>query len=297
MLAGGFDAAKSPITQQGKVIYNCRRDDVDLNDRRQNAPIDFQLRNSDDVFTIQIRDACLAKRLNNQTYVAHSDLMVTGCTNGMRNRYETRHERLYNSIDRLTKNLPLHKDEANAYLRMILDEGCMEEYTFAGFANTRCLYDSTSANHEDNFTVQLGGMMTVINTGADTMSAGDLVYWSIRPKANTSQRSASNAPRYARTPGQPQGKEQVVLLPLGNPVDTTTSSLNVKNFDEHFDACLLEIMNGSLSDPVKVETIKKLAEFKLMSHETKQKRVIGRALSSSEPGKPFDILIGRYAVS
>lgn len=283
----GFGANRNPITPHGRVVYNAKPDMVDYKARMAAARASGM--SDSDFMTIKRHEPCLMKsRTQPVRHFNHNDLVVTGCING---------------ID-------------------FVDSGGIAEspytqYRFAGIAQSECLYDVANSWVSDELTVQVGGLTTVHNTGDLMIFAGDFVIWEIPGTAT------ETLPR-PRIVGQPKGKKLVGLKSLKH---TIFSDL-VKRVelyinpdpdpnapDPDVDRLVSNAMHKSMLDKLKAEALKRLpafdkltvAPFKGMSlmaattlvcnemNRELKSRIIGKAMSTAEPGKQFDLLIGKYA--
>lgn len=271
----GFGANRNPITPHGRVVYNAKPDMVDYR-ARASAAAKVMLPDHE-FMTIKRHEPCLMKmRTKPIRYFNANDLLVTGCTNGIGND---------------TEKL----------------ESAYSGWRFAGIAQSECLYDTQNNWVSDELTVQVGGLTTVYNTGDAIVHAGDFVMWEVfDEKANSDK-------VYPRVVGQPKNKRLVVLKSLKPilPQETTIDVMQYIMGNEPLPVVLK-------SNPVLEEMGKKLkAKGDIYAHPTtKEKldpsiqaallaeaavreiksRVIGTAMSTAEPGKTFDILLGKYAL-
>ena len=138
----------------------------------------------------------------------------------------------------------------------------MADIEFAGVACNRAIYDPRDNHNEEGLAVQVGGLQTIYNTGDTEIYAGDIVLWD-QPYVFKSGEGVLNHPQMRYSPGTPRIKRVFA-----------TKKLDQRALQEEFKK------TNNIYD----------ALFSL------QRRVIGKAMSTSKPGQPFDILLGHYCI-
>lgn len=125
---------------------------------------------------------------------------------------------------------------------------------------SRALYDPSNHANEEMLAIQIGGLQTIYNNGNGDIYAGDLVLF-----------------------------------------DKPLAAIHIKHPDYRKDGLRKKIPgvpHEKLLFSVKRFNIKEFAGESVDANERHriQQHVIGRALSTSKPGQPFDIILGRYCV-
>jgi len=273
----GFGANRNPITPHGRVVYNAKPDMVDYRSRMKSASMEGL--GDTEFMTIKRHEPCLMKmRTKPMRHFNTNELLVTGCTNGI-------------------GSSPAKLDSVYS------------GYRFAGIAQSECLYDTANNWVSDELTIQVGGLTTVYNTGAEMIHAGDFVMWEVFDESEAGGRM------YPRVVGQPKNKRLVVLKSftpmvveettediwkyifgpnnqppavLSNPVHKTTASL-IQNTAKNNIAM-------PKTGPYAGKAVG-LAAALLVQEVTREakSRIVGKAMSTAEPGKNFDVLLGKYA--
>ena len=159
------------------------------------------------------------------------------------------------------------EDAQNANTLQERVELVRDRLEFAGIASNRAIYDPNNNANEEGLAVQVGGLQTIYNNSDQEIMAGDIVLWDM-PKLDSVHGRPIN-----RFPGVPHEKKLFATVPYKSDI--------LKNQ-------LMDMCNANGSE-VAVSQFLKL-------HNTVQRRVIGKALSTARPGQPFDILLGRYCV-
>ena len=133
----------------------------------------------------------------------------------------------------------------------------MPELQFAGVASNRANYDPSNSTNEEMLAVQVGGLQTMYNTGTKAINAGDIILWDL-----------PEGPPPKRIPGVPRDKKLFQTVSYKSAAAVAVAA---------------EVTKGDLQGFLK-------------AHHELASRVIGKALSTAQPGKPFDILLGHYCV-
>jgi hypothetical protein len=238
----------NPVTEVGRVVYNAKRDSVDLRKRRRDRgynlyPQDHPANkhtNAAEAFSVHKHDLCLmyerpSKRrtgLSNDTDVhvfSSANNMKTDCT--------------HDKIQQVRKQL-----------------------TFGGIASNPARFDETNTHNEQGFASQFGGLTTIVNTGPETIKAGDFVMWDI-PSADALPDT------YGKWKHAPKGKALFLTLPY-------TYGVEKIEVEQEIQQCA--------GDVEKICNV-----FRTRSKEN-TRRVFGRAMSTAKPNASFDILLGNY---
>jgi hypothetical protein len=255
-------ALVSPITHAGRVVYNAQRDWLETRHRRRRTTGKAKNIYRDGKFgeaachTIQQFE--LTMRNSTSRYLqwapTDTDVRVFSCANGMRITEEDQHPFGKKGIHGLNE-----QDYARFQLL------ARDKMQFGGVASNRAIYDPHNNANEEHLAVQVGGLTTIYNTGSERITVGDVILWDM-PALD-----AAGAGPAVRIAGVPKGK----LLFATAKMDPATS----------YDKELAEykiLYNGG-GEPKPWLVMNRL-----------HRRIIGRAYSSAKPGKPFDILLGRY---
>jgi len=136
------------------------------------------------------------------------------------------------------------------------------QWTFAGFARNDAMHDAHDSTRDNSiFACLIGGIKTTYNTGTDAIHAGDKIVWDI-PRSGNDRRHID-------------GIDDDKILPI-----LRTYKINPPNPDS------LDLSGNAT---------KKLTQlYRTLAKETE--RIVGTALSSANPGEPFDIKIGSYCL-
>ena len=159
MTDGYFDltqdatTGRQPITNAGRVAYNLRLDQDDLEDRKSRGPKDSLwpgLNTEDRSQWVLTRDICLAYKRRAGRRQGDGMMTVFSTLNGAGRAGQTHRE-------------------------------FIESVSFAGLAGGQgAIFDTTGKNPRyPEFAGVLGGLMTVMNNGTDRISNGQKVYWDI----------------------------------------------------------------------------------------------------------------------
>ena len=260
----------SSITSQGTVKFNAQRDVVETHRRKrykktnlnkQSAAGTFapfaQASRQDDVFTIMPRELCL--RWMTPTTHKHmhgdSDVNVFSSANCL-------------FLDKATAGSELSQAKDDAAKVQVL----RRQLEFGGVAVTRAVF-STDQRTDDQMVVLFGGSTTIRNTGHAPIRSGDYVQWDL-PLQLTSDGTVSiyESPRSKDAP-----KEKLLFQTKPfRESDCDVTAEDIRTLENA--AYNKDSLNGVLRNR--------------FYHN--RRRVFGRALSSAEKGKEFDILLGRY---
>lgn len=178
--------------------------------------------------------------------------------------------------------------------------------------------DAGNPNQKDSVSIMVSGSTSIYNTGPQRIAAGDLVVWDLPKRTDRAQRGV-NTPA-----GVPRNKALFVTLPLDARDDDSAACARAtlrEILDEAAgvayrgeedqrvakrarrdldpDMALVsqtyKIMAQSLNEdnvPNARRAVHNFVESVLLQMNAKlNRRIIGRALSSAEPGESFDILL------
>jgi hypothetical protein len=128
----------------------------------------------------------------------------------------------------------------------------------------------------------MGGLATIYNTGPEIIHAGDIVMWGL---PTTKASGNGGPPRFAyKIAGIPREKMLFATLKYKE----SDVAVTKENKDEIRRECA---RNDGACNPAQCETV--LTKI-LQNKYDRRRRVIGRALSSAKPAKPFDLQLGHY---
>ena len=94
----------------------------------------------------------------------------------------------------------------------------MEDYTFAGVVRSKSVRSPAEADGvgpivDEFFTIAIGGLVTMLNNGDNSIHAGDEVYWDVLEDAKSDRSGAFKAPRFVikkvGTPASPDVTKRV----------------------------------------------------------------------------------------
>ena len=262
----------NPITHAGRVVYNARRDFLETRSRKHGVKRGRTLVYANDKFgdpenhTIQQYELCMRnKRRKYQKWTpSDTDVQVFSSANGLQLTSEQQDEmpgegrNVDNQADRVAK--------AEASLQ------------FMGIASNRAIYDPRRNANEAHLAVQVGGLQTVYNTGDKTIYAGDIVLWAM-PTLD-----AAGFP-VRRIPGVPREKKLFATVPY----EPETDLARALQKERAAGAAGLGAGGGGAGiEPNYKSMARALSSI--------QRRVMGKALSTAQPGDPKDILMGNCLV-
>jgi hypothetical protein len=247
----------NPITHAGRVVYNAQRDFLDTRTRKRHRG----------EIAVYGEDHACEKPGDDEhfTIQQYEVCMRKKKTRYLHSKPNDTDISCFSSLNGITLPKKLMQDahgtkKSDALRRQAL----YDTLEFAGIASNRAIYDPNNNANEEGLAVQVGGLQTIYNTGEGTIKAGDFVMWQL-PDTDKSNFTP------VRVPGVPRTK---VVVPV--------VAFNPENLASEFAA-----LKAAYSGDGKA--------FLLVLHNL-QKRIIGRAFSTAKRGKPFDILLGHYAV-
>ena len=177
-----------------------------------------------------------------------------------------------------------------------------ESVAFMGVAMSRALHDSrNAARNEEDCTVQVGGLCTILNNGGDNIKAGEWVAWDypepdmfLQASATAGDNLVANENAYREpTLGTPHTKCQFRVRSYNEMLKAMTTpkkSCDKNRLGQGEDAIELGFMIGTKAelhmDVFKAHKILRRIEG----------RIFGRAMSSASRGEPVDILLGAHCV-
>ena len=154
-----------------------------------------------------------------------------------------------------------------------------KELAFTGIASNRAIYDPNNNANEEMLAVQVGGLQTIYNTGMEDIKAGDIVVWDM-PRMDEDDSGAIKSNAIAKRP-LIAGVNRSKLLFRTRPL----------NKDNDLRAAVKAACKGGSANPSNKEV-----DDVLKALSDARERVMGKALSTAKPGKPFDILLGHYCI-
>ena len=247
-------AVTNPVTQQGIVVVNARKDSYSIASRIDS---DRGTRHTDEDFHVLTHELAFTHSVDYREELGEESVGIVTSSNGILDIPDIESEAGFNKVfeERLSgtpSTLPVR---------------------FVGVAATRALHDSyNSVNNEEDCTVQIGGMCTVLNNGPRSISANDWVMWD----TPTTKRD--------RVYGAPDTKAQFTVDSFSYIKDNHDELL-----DDWHDA-----PNGLNAKMLIVSMAMSGMPFpQIFSTEN---IVIGRAMNNSAPGAQLDILLGAHCM-
>ena len=281
-MSSGFDlpGITNPITHVGRVVYNAASDHQEIHRRKQYARRGSSSRRTqiyedrvldDENFTIQPYELCM--RNTNSKHVSapnDTDIYVFSCANGMHAPAAAEGAvadaiapdavdvaAVIMCVAAVASGVVVADDETPKTKTNNARKRKMPELQFAGVASNRANYDPSNSTNEEMLAVQVGGLQTMYNTGTKAINAGDIILWDL-----------PEGPPPKRIPGVPRDKKLFQTVSYKSAAAVAVAA---------------EVTKGDLQGFLK-------------AHHELASRVIGKALSTAQPGKPFDILLGHYCV-
>ena len=272
----------SPITQSGRVVINARKDTYSIDKRMR----EITTHDEDNTIGWGGSDGIADENFS----VLPHEIAVYDCVR----MYESRLAR-EESVAVITSANGL---DVNNW--QINDEA--EGVAFMGVAMSRALHDSrNAARNEEDCTVQVGGLCTILNNGGKDIKAGEWVAWDYPEPdmylvpTETATNTVPNGQMYRpATLGTPYSKCQFRVRSYNEMVESITNP--EKDCEMHrMKSGQAAEASGFLFAPSKLEL--KVDVFK--AHQVLRKiegRIFGRAMSSASQGEPVDILLGAHCV-
>ena len=167
----------SPITQSGRVVINARKDTYSIDKRMR----EITTHDEDNKIGWGASDGIADENFS----VLPHEIAVYDCVR----MYESRLAReesipVITSANGLTANNWQINDDA-------------EGVAFMGVAMSRALHDSrNAARNEEDCTVQVGGLCTILNNGGEDIKAGEWVAYSVEVKKQHASYRRACALRY-----------------------------------------------------------------------------------------------------
>jgi hypothetical protein len=202
---------------------------------------------------------------------------------------------------------------ADKLSNVIIRQKLRDMFTFVGVATTPL--DYTNTNNKDNLALQIGGSVTIYNTGGSTIRPGQRIIWDVPALDGT------NNVRKRNIRGEPQSKRLFVVQPLEDALAEarlTTSADGSNDFVNTLHKCnphTTALAPGAPADAgatgddtyhlsnlwtqMKNAGTALEAEYATKAYNRAilhmfnavHSRVIGIALSGAAPGDQFDIML------
>jgi hypothetical protein len=170
------------------------------------------------------------------------------------------------------------------------------EARFVGIAATRALHDSyNSVSNEEDCTVQIGGMCTVLNNGRYPVTMNDWVMWDTVLFVGPGEDDFGGEQVY----GAPKSKEQFTVLSANwlsnNYEDLRTDVAPSRGGSEAQKVAALERLHGLGHNAIKIIMHKGESDqgYERMAH-VQSNVIFGRAMNNAQPGAQLDILLGSH---
>jgi len=296
----------NPITQSGRVVLNARKDTYSIDRRVRKIS---QASNTADV---EIGWGAHDGVLDENFSVLTHEIAVYDCQRDFELRL-TGGE----SVPVITSANGLNMEAWNF-------DGTEESVSFMGIAGSRALHDSrNAARNEEDCTVQIGGLCTIVNNGGAPITVGEWVAWDF-PEPDyyvTSTHSpVHNEPQYEPILGTPFSKRQFRVRGYNAFLQSLLQG-NMRNDHAHRSTAqyYADEDNAEVRECDK-ERISSLAQSQHVLHELTEDakikgtfslqtqgllqatamtrklegRIFGRAMSTAQPGEPIDIFIGNH---
>lgn len=301
-LALGYTSdLRTPITHVGRVVQNARVDDHEYTSRKYTQEADSntnqRVLNWDGQEVLGNGELMHVSRFSvllknkHDSFIANwngdTDLRVFDCSNRMQSIIKMESELLKDEFSKL--------QAADARWRLAaLTE--MQKVEFGGIAATdgsQVGYDPRSMGGEPReLAAQFGGLTTIINTDVDPIHAGDCIVWYL-PRQHLRGAEKNNygtsTSSYQRKNGLPMGKQMIGVRSLQKEL----ADPKFKAFCNGPIFAAENMLNTSTGD------IAGLAPMAMEEYNMRcmfpYHKVIGRAMSGADSGKPFDILLGNYS--
>ncbi|MBE36497.1 MAG: hypothetical protein CMI16_13235 [Opitutaceae bacterium] len=316
-LALGYTSdLRTPITHVGRVVQNARIDDYEYTSRKYvnntngnnhseegSCRVTWggdQVLGNGELMHVSRFSVLLKKK--SDSFIANwngdTDLRVFDNTNCMQQEFKMP------PLVQYELQTAIRDAENTVWTLTALVE--MHNLEFAGIAATdgsQVGYDPRALGGEPREIVsQFGGLTTIINTGKDPIKAGDCVVWCLdgdhvaKSHATMSNgfsghllqprqlgRPSTHQAQYAKKNGLPRNKQMICVRSLQAELDDDKFKAFCR---APIDAC--QALGGDR------HSADAMAEYQNRCMFPYHK-VIGRAMSGADQGKPFDILLGNYS--
>lgn len=270
----------NPITKSGRVVYNVCLD-LDHARWRGKPPTSRYLEVphcspvvNDNVLTVMPHEICLQQDQSQfkrgfTRSVNDTEVQLLSCLNGLK-----------------TKSSNIQGVRAEAQRRKI-----RQTLKFGGVAATDAQYSKHKFKPIANdamFVSQFGGLCTIMNTGTDTIYAGDYVVWDLpnKPNEGTGLIGCKEKQLVITRPHRPQAMSTASIQYMVENNPDLDNELN-----RHIGS--IQGMNGVIDNTTKGHMAAGVGC--VLDHILEERsRVIGRALQIAKTGETFDLLLGRY---
>lgn len=240
----------SPITPQSAVVVNGQFDRIShaarLTTKSQTA-----------VFVYDGTDDSLFTPCKHELAIMNMDPMTTG-TLGRGSPYGVNDPDLRVLTSANALSLSLHSGDVRTEREKKRD--MRTKVRFIG-VNLTYMPADRALRANNAMSLQIHGMVTIINTGMHQIEIGDRLVWDLPPFSKSTTRDSSGKPY-----GTPDNKKLIQVVPYKNA----------------YEDMLTETHNKT---PVDVR----------MMHDELRYRVIGQAMGRARPGQSFDMLLSQQA--
>ena len=175
---------------------------------------------------------------------------------------------------------------------------------FAGISNTAYHYDSKYADlQKTGLALQLGGVVSIINTGDQNIRQWDKICWDLPAETVTRGRQYAGIDKRAlAVRSVPYDASNYITFEncvnmLERNGDNIVASRQIGNTCKAFCANFKQFINdlqGGGTDVEKFKKMKHLFYTMGLCHQEQSERIIGTALSSAGKYEQFDIYLGKY---
>jgi|TARA_B110000211_G_scaffold212001_1_gene251315 hypothetical protein len=234
-------AVTNPVTQQGIVVLNARKDSYSIATRNREGA------HADENFHVLQHELAFTHEVQFRADVGEESVGIITSSNGM------------------------DKSSIDAFLL---------EARFVGIAATRALHDSyNSVSNEEDCTVQIGGMCTVLNNGQQPVTMNDWVMWDTVLFVGPGEQDFGGEQVY----GAPKTKEQFTVL---------SANWLSSNYERlRHEAGEPAALHGLGANAIGM--IKEKQGYGGMAH-VQSNVIFGRAMNNAQPGAQLDILLGSH---
>lgn len=298
-MAGYSGYYSAPTTQQAVVTVNAGLDRLFCNWRKgvDGSMLHPALVTSDDhSYSVAQRELCFLLKDK------HDKMINRPSCNGVNDMAL----KVFSSANNLKKP-PAHDKGAQGALKA--RNQLRDMFTFVGVATTPL--DYTNTNNKDTLALQIGGSVTIFNTGTSTIRPGQRIIWDVPPLDMATMNSRKRGIR-----GEPQSKRLFMVMPLEEALSDSRASMPdgsndftsllhavhphvgpVGTEETEESTYLRSLYQKVVGDDARnnpVVEAKALQEYNraiLHMYNEVLSRVIGIALSGAGAGDPFDIML------
>lgn len=247
------------ITEQARAVINAHRDIHEFTKRDKNSDTDSQKK----LYNAHSTDS--TKSILNGELVFSNKKTDRRSNKRKLNRISDCY--VYSSFNGISTKSETRVDEDE--LRKIIKK----DIVFMGVSELTSNHKH-GVHNDDEVVVQVGGTRTIINNGDGPVNVGDLIMWDLPTPSEHQHR--------IDYPGVSNSK----VLPQIKVYDSMVEDAWDKVKKNKDDIAVNSVGPGEL--------LKSLNTYEKMRDD--KQCIIGKAVSSAAPGKPFDIILGNHVV-